>query len=82
VSQVPAGAGPDSPTRPLLAVGRGEPTAVELAALTAVISALVRRARERPPVRQAPSQWAARDRIQRPSLASGPGAWRASGLPH
>ncbi|HEY2313087.1 MAG TPA: acyl-CoA carboxylase subunit epsilon [Streptosporangiaceae bacterium] len=68
--------------RPLLTVARGEPTPVELAALTVVIGALARRGSQRPAVQRARgSQWAARHRMMRPPLAAGPGAWRASALP-
>ncbi len=68
--------------RPLLTVVRGEPTAAELAALTVVIGAAARRGSQRPAAqRPAGSRWAARDRMVRPPVAAGPGAWRASGLP-
>ncbi len=62
---------------PLLRVVRGEPSAEELAALTAVVAALSQR-RER--VRPAPvGAWASRaDAVRRP-LHAGPGGWRASG---
>jgi hypothetical protein len=64
------------PSRPLLRVVRGEPTAEELAALTVVVAALSqRRARRRPvPV----GAWASADAHRMP-LQHGPGGWRASG---
>jgi Acyl-CoA carboxylase epsilon subunit len=73
---------PAAQVRPLLTVVRGEPTAAELAALTVVIGAMARRSSQRPGAEQAStSQWAARDRMVRPLVAAGPGAWRASALP-
>jgi hypothetical protein len=67
---------------PLLTVVRGKPTAAELAALTVVIGAVARRSSQRPGLaRPRASQWAARDRMVRPPLAAGPGAWRARALP-
>ncbi|SDO35245.1 Acyl-CoA carboxylase epsilon subunit [Klenkia soli] len=63
--------------RPLLRVVRGEPSAEELAALTAVVAALSQR-RER--TRPTPlGGWASRtDAVRRP-LHHGPGGWHASG---
>ena len=66
-----------SEERPLLTVVRGEPTAEEIAALTAVVAALsAGRARRRPtPV----GTWASyADRHRRP-VQPGPGGWHASG---
>jgi hypothetical protein len=69
-------------SRPLLAVVRGEPTAAELAALTVVVGALVRGARQHPATeRTARARWAAKDQMVRPQLRPGPGAWRASAAP-
>jgi Acyl-CoA carboxylase epsilon subunit len=68
--------------RILLSVVRGEPSAEELAAITAVLTATTVARRRRPAAVQAPrSQWSARGRLMRPELRPGPGAWRASGLP-
>lgn len=66
--------------RPLLRVVRGTPDDDELAALTAVVASVaVRPEVSRPePVR---SRWADRAALVRQPLQSGPGAWRASGLP-
>ncbi|SDZ16849.1 Acyl-CoA carboxylase epsilon subunit [Asanoa ishikariensis] len=63
---------------PLFKVTRGAPTAEELAALVGVLSVRLRPATAVPtPVS---SHWT---RSARPGfLAAGPGAWRASGLPH
>jgi hypothetical protein len=64
---------------PLLRVVRGEPTDEQLAALVAVVAA---RAAAAPPAAAptAPSLWG-RPALRAP-LHPGPGAWRASGLPH
>jgi Acyl-CoA carboxylase epsilon subunit len=70
----------EQPARPLLRVVRGAPDDEELAALTVVLAAL---AADGPPApTPAPkSWWADRAALVRPPLPSGPGAWRASGLP-
>ena len=67
------------PARPLLRVVRGEPTPEELAALIAVVSARAAGGDDAQPPAP-PSLWA-RPQLRAP-LAPGPGAWRASGLPH
>jgi hypothetical protein len=66
-----------SDSAPLLRVVRGEPSPVELAALTAVVAALSqRRPRRRPtPV----GAWASAADVHRTPLRPGPGGWRASG---
>jgi hypothetical protein len=66
--------------RALFRVVRGAPTDEELAALTVVVAAL---ASTPPAVPPAPrSAWNdPANRVRRP-LAIGPGAWRASALPH
>ena len=76
--EVPAAA-EAAPARPLLTVVRGEPTPEQLAALVAVVSARAAGAGE-PAEAPAPSPWAA-PQLRRP-LQPGPGAWRASALPH
>lgn len=64
-----------SDEQPLLRVVRGEPTAEELAALVAVVTA---RSAARPGA--APrSVWTDRAQLVRRSLAPGSGAWRSSG---
>ncbi|OOC55469.1 MULTISPECIES: acyl-CoA carboxylase subunit epsilon [Nocardiopsis] len=62
-----------------LAVVRGEPTAEEIAVLTAVLSAraAARRAAEEPEPER-PSGWRDRSRGLRAPLRPGPGAWRMS----
>jgi hypothetical protein len=65
------------PTRPLLRVVKGEPTAEELAALTVVVATLSqRRERRRPaPV----GAWAAYGGAHRRPLRVGFGGWLAAG---
>lgn len=68
---------------PHLAVVRGEPTAEELAALTAVLSARARAARAaraaEEPAPERPSGWRDRSRLMRGAPPRpGPGAWRLS----
>jgi hypothetical protein len=64
--------------RPLLTVVRGEPTEAELAAVLVVLAG--RHGPAASPGRK-PGTWAARERLLRPAVAAGPGAWRAAGLP-
>jgi hypothetical protein len=64
--------------RPLLQVVRGEPTAEELSALIAVVTA--RAATAAQPVRKR-SGWADPARRLRRPLSPGPGAWRHSARP-
>ncbi|MGX7827694.1 acyl-CoA carboxylase subunit epsilon [Actinokineospora sp. 24-640] len=65
-------------SEPLLKVVRGNPDPAELAALTVVVLAAAAPGGDQP----AGSVWSARTgQIRRP-LDHGPGAWRASGLPH
>ncbi len=62
----------------MLHVVRGNPTAEELAAITAVLAALPGRGAARP----APtSAWADRRVLLRSPLTAGPGRWRRSGRP-
>ena len=68
-----------APGRPLLTVVRGEPTPEQLAALIAVVSARAGASGGDLP-RAEPPLWN-RPQLRAP-LAAGPGAWRASGLPH
>ncbi|WP_436492148.1 acyl-CoA carboxylase subunit epsilon [Actinokineospora sp. HUAS TT18] len=64
---------------PLLRVVRGTPDDVELAALTAVVAAAGNADEETAPDTSA---WSSRTSAVRRQLDHGPGAWRASGLPH
>ena len=63
---------------PHLVVVRGEPSAEELAALTAVLTAraaAARAAAEKAEPKQAPSGWRDRSRGMRTPPRPGPGAW-------
>ncbi len=71
----------DPPSRPLLSVVRGVPTPAELAAVVVVLAARAAAQTAGPATPQPRSQWAARERLMRPPLSAGPGAWRASALP-
>ncbi|WP_242889219.1 acyl-CoA carboxylase subunit epsilon [Actinomadura litoris] len=78
----------DRPERPFLQIVRGEPSAEEVAALVAVLTA---RARASAQARDGadtprPSHWADRSRLVRGTAAEaiaprGPGAWKAAALP-
>jgi Acyl-CoA carboxylase epsilon subunit len=65
---------------PVLKVVRGEPTAAELVAVLVVLGS---RASDVHTLDARPSRsgWAANDRMMRPHVKAGPGAWRASALP-
>ena len=70
----------DQEPRSFLQVVRGDATPEEIAALVAVIASMSGdEAPAKPKVR---STWADPARTMRTTLPSGPGAWRASGLPH
>ncbi len=64
-------------TEPVLRVVKGNPTAEELAAVLAVLSAAQGSATSPEP--SAPSGWSAYWRSVRAPLVAGPGAWRSSG---
>ena len=70
---------PVETTPPALRVVKGQPSAEELAALVAVVASLGGPARPAP--RRTP-EWNAARRLQRVVHRPGPGAWRASSLPH
>ena len=72
--------GEDNETRPLLRIVRGEPDDAELAALTVVVLGVSRSAVASEPAPR--SRWSDRATLVRRPLPVGPGAWRASGLPH
>jgi hypothetical protein len=71
-----ADATPEQPSRPILRVVRGEPTAEELAA---VVTVLLARGADEEPAPAPRSLWSIP--TLRGHLPHGPGAWRASGLP-
>ena len=66
---------------PPLFVVKGDASAEEVAALTAVLHALAAARAAADDKRKPPSQWSAHHRKVRRPLETGPGAWRASGLP-
>ena len=69
-----------------LSVVAGRATAEEMAAVTAVVSALLatrqRPAASRPATGPASSAWLDRAALTRAPLRPGPGAWIRSGRPH
>ena len=71
---------PVAPVRPLLTVVRGEPTAEQLAALTAVVAAKASTGAASAESRPEPSLWLAP--VLRQPRSPGAGAWSASGLRH
>ncbi len=77
----------DQPDEPqLLSVVSGRPTAEEMAAVTAVVSALLA-ARPQPAASgaatgPASAAWLDRAALARAPLRPGPGAWIRSGRPH
>jgi hypothetical protein len=66
--------------RPVLRVVHGSPDDAELAALAAVVLAVTTESAVEQPA--PPSRWADRAALIHPPPHPGPGAWRASGLPH
>jgi Acyl-CoA carboxylase epsilon subunit len=66
--------------RPFLHIVRGDATPEEVAALVAVIASMGGTVAPAPPKPR--STWADPARRMRTTLPHGPGAWRASGLPH
>ena len=71
----------DDGDRPLLTVIRGDASAEEIAALTAVLAAMSGRSAAAPRQPAPAGGWASRAAMLRKPLAHGPGAWRASGRP-
>ena len=67
------------PQAPRLTIVNPDATPEEVAALVAVFSSLQSSAHEDQRPR---SEWSANVRKMRTTLRRGPGAWRASGLPH
>ena len=70
----------DQPARPSLRVVRGDATPEEIAALVAVLAARGDGEAGSQP-RSVKNIWSDRSRLLRRPLATGPGAWRNSGLP-
>jgi Acyl-CoA carboxylase epsilon subunit len=77
----------DQGSRPLIEVTRGQPSPEEIAALSAVVSAILSRrnraAAEAEARRRSPSRpgWPDRAARLRAPLVTGPGAWRHSTRP-
>ncbi len=69
----------DASGAPELRIVNPDATPEEIAALVAVFSSLGAAA---PAAKKPASTWAAHTRKMRTTLRRGPGAWRASGLPH
>ena len=69
----------DDGGRPLLRVVSGEPSAEELAALVAVVTARAAAAPEQAARRR--SAWNDPERLVRRPVAAGPGGWAASARP-
>jgi hypothetical protein len=70
------------PDRPPLFVIKGEATAEEVAALTAVLQAMAAAGAAADEGESRPrSEWSSPARRLRAPLTAAPGAWRASGLP-
>ncbi|WP_264357325.1 acyl-CoA carboxylase subunit epsilon [Pseudarthrobacter sp. MM222] len=70
------GGSADSPDSPLLSVVKGEPTAEELAALTAVVLSLGN-GDSAAPVKPSVRQWVRRQQLQL-APKPGPGSWKRS----
>lgn len=69
-----------SDPQPVLRIVRGDATPEELAALVTVLAARTGAAPSSDPAPA--SRWRDHGRATQPALVPGPGAWRASGLPH
>jgi hypothetical protein len=77
----PSQAGSSPAAEPALAITAGNPSAEDIAAVVAVLSARLRPAEATGAGQTARSRWSARSRQLRAPLQRGPGAWRASALP-
>lgn len=67
-------------TAPLFVV-RGDASADEIAALTAVLQGLAAAAAGREDINRPVAEWSAPHRLVRASYPSGPGGWRSSATP-
>ena len=72
---------PDAAAAPVLTVVRGNPSAEQIAALVAVLTARTGPASAGEAAARPRNQWSARSRLLREPLRRGPGGWRASALP-
>jgi len=68
----------NEPRQPQLRVVRGEPTAEELAAVTAVVTAAASAASADVPAAPVRGRWNDPARMHRRALLNGPGGWRAA----
>ncbi|HTS98590.1 MAG TPA: acyl-CoA carboxylase subunit epsilon [Streptosporangiaceae bacterium] len=71
----------DQDPAPGLAIVRGDPSAEQIAAVVAVLSALLESAGAPGAGETARYGWSDRSRLLAEPLARGPGGWRASALP-
>jgi Acyl-CoA carboxylase epsilon subunit len=67
---------------PRLTIVRGDPTPEEVAALVTVLTARLRPAGHAKAGEAPRYGWSSRSRMLRIPISRGPGAWRASALPH
>jgi hypothetical protein len=71
---------PDATGAPVLTVVRGNPSAEEIAALVAVLTARTGLPSAGEAAGRPRNKWSAKSRLREP-LPRGPGEWRASALP-
>jgi hypothetical protein len=72
---------PGATRAPVLTVVRGNPSAEEIAALVAVLTARPGLPSAGEPAGRPRNKWSAKSRLLREPLPRGPGGWRASALP-
>jgi hypothetical protein len=72
---------PDATGASVLTVVRGNPSAEEIAALVAVLTARTGPSSPGETAGRPRNSWSARSRLLREPLPRGPGGWRASALP-
>jgi hypothetical protein len=77
----PSGTQPGAARAPMLTVVRGNPSAEEIAALVAVLTARTAPASAGETAGRPRNKWSAKSRLLREPLPRGPGEWRASALP-
>ena len=67
---------------PRLTIVRGDPTPEEIAALATVLTARLASSGQARAGGTTRNGWSSRSRLMRSPISWGPGAWRASALPH
>jgi hypothetical protein len=67
---------------PRLTIVRGDPTPEEIAALVTVLTARLQSSGQARAGAAPRYGWSSRSRMVRGPISRGPGAWRASALPH